>query len=317
MLVTLRRGDAGERSRRHRVRDRGPRRRRARTGRGQRLLRAAARSPSSVEPDAILDDAERVRPLRLATRSRRPRARGRVPRGASRAAARTDRAAARAAAAAADRAAVRVQSRHHAPAARRARRRVRHAGSSGCDDAHRRARRRPAGRHLLRHAAASARPRPRPCSRSKARAAAATRAWSRSIPPRRLADALGIEHLTNDPTEIDRELWADDDADVVSRRAAVGADARHEVDVRSARHAQRGDAGAGAAHPRQHLLSQRLRRARRHAGVHGDGEAARAARRRRLRPHRRRHAADAARARLPRRAASGSRACSTTASSGC
>jgi len=28
-------------------------------------------------------------------------------------------------------------------------------------------------------------------------------------PARRLADALGIEHLTNDPTEIDRNLWAD------------------------------------------------------------------------------------------------------------
>ena len=28
-------------------------------------------------------------------------------------------------------------------------------------------------------------------------------------PARRLADALGIEHLTNDPTEIDRKLWAD------------------------------------------------------------------------------------------------------------
>jgi anion-transporting ArsA/GET3 family ATPase len=33
-------------------------------------------------------------------------------------------------------------------------------------------------------------------------------------PARRLADALGIEHLTNDPTEIDRKLWADlDDTD--------------------------------------------------------------------------------------------------------
>jgi anion-transporting ArsA/GET3 family ATPase len=28
-------------------------------------------------------------------------------------------------------------------------------------------------------------------------------------PARRLADALGIEHLTNDPTEIDQKLWAD------------------------------------------------------------------------------------------------------------
>jgi anion-transporting ArsA/GET3 family ATPase len=31
-------------------------------------------------------------------------------------------------------------------------------------------------------------------------------------PARRLADALGLEHLTNEPTEIERERWADADA---------------------------------------------------------------------------------------------------------
>ena len=58
---------------------------------------------------------------------------------------------------------------------------------------------------------------------------------------------------------------------------------------------------AGRAHPRQPLLPEHLRRPLGHPGVHGDGEALRAPRRRRLRPGRGRHAADPQRPRLPRR----------------
>ena len=63
-----------------------------------------------------------------------------------------------------------------------------------------------------------------------------------------------------------------------------------------------GDPGPGRAHPRQPPVPQHLRRPVGHAGVHGDGEAVRAARGGPLRPHRRRHAADPQRPRLPRRA---------------
>ncbi len=66
-----------------------------------------------------------------------------------------------------------------------------------------------------------------------------------------------------------------------------------------------GQPGAGRGDPRQPLLPEHLRRAVGHPGVHGDGEALRAARRDRLRPRRGRHAADPQRPRLPRGARSG------------
>ena len=74
------RGDAGERGDRHRVRDRGPRRRRARTDRRERLLPAAARGCRRRRPTRSSRDADAARPVRVRPRGRRPRARGRVPR---------------------------------------------------------------------------------------------------------------------------------------------------------------------------------------------------------------------------------------------
>ena len=136
-------------------------------------------------------------------------------------------------------------------------------------------------------------------------------------PAKRLADALGLEQLSDTPSEIDRDALGRA-ATPTPGRPPLRADARHEVDVRPARHAATPATTEQAERILDNtLLPQRLRRARRHAGVHGDGEAARAARRRRLRPHRRRHAADAPRARLPRRARAARCACSTTASSAC
>jgi anion-transporting ArsA/GET3 family ATPase len=59
-------------------------------------------------------------------------------------------------------------------------------------------------------------------------------------PARRLADALGIEHLTNDPTEIDRALWTDGvDDDVVAggRLSALMLDTKSTFDLLVARNA--------------------------------------------------------------------------------
>ena len=53
-------------------------------------------------------------------------------------------------------------------------------------------------------------------------------------PARRLADALGIEHLTNDPTEIDRALWtgiADDDVVAGGRLSALMLDTKSTFDL--------------------------------------------------------------------------------------
>ena len=124
MLVTLRRGDAGERSRstpRSRSRT-APVSRSDRSSSTGASRRCRSRSPRT-RPRSSTTRAPCDRFV-SATRSRRPRARGRVPRGTTRAPARTDRTAPRAAAAAADRAAVRVQPRHHPRATRHARRRV-------------------------------------------------------------------------------------------------------------------------------------------------------------------------------------------------
>ena len=61
-------------------------------------------------------------------------------------------------------------------------------------------------------------------------------------PARRLADALGIEHLTNDPTEIDPKLWADTggEGDAVvpgGRLSAMMLDTKSTFDLLVARNA--------------------------------------------------------------------------------
>ena len=100
-------------------------------------------------------------------------------------------------------------------------------------------------------------------------------------PAKRLADTLGLEHLSNTPPRDRRVSCGTPTATPRVRRPAPRADARHEVDVRPARHAVRGRRGAGAsASSTNALLPQHRRRAVGHAGVHGDGEALRAARRR-------------------------------------
>ena len=110
-------------------------------------------------------------------------------------------------------------------------------------------------------------------------------------PARRLADALGLpDGLGAEPQRIDLD----------SVRRAVGDDARHRGDVRRGRARQRRRRRAGRTDPDQPVLPQHRRRAQRHAGVHGGRDAARAPRRRALRPRRRRHAAEPQRARLPR-----------------
>ena len=120
----------------------------------------------------------------------------------------------------------------------------------------------------------------------------AARPWSSpSIPPERLADALGLAGLSDTPSRIDGEwpgeLWA------------TMLDTT--LDVRRPGGQVRGDARAGRADPRQPLLPQHRRRPVGDAGVHGDGEALRAARGDRLRPGGGGHAPDAPRSRLPRR----------------
>jgi anion-transporting ArsA/GET3 family ATPase len=59
-------------------------------------------------------------------------------------------------------------------------------------------------------------------------------------PARRLADALGIEHLTNDPTEIDRKLWAEIGADEAvpgGKLSALMLDTKSTFDMLVARNA--------------------------------------------------------------------------------
>ncbi|HEV7524196.1 MAG TPA: ArsA-related P-loop ATPase [Acidimicrobiia bacterium] len=56
-------------------------------------------------------------------------------------------------------------------------------------------------------------------------------------PARRLADALGIQHLTNDPTEIDRKLWADDTVAPGGRLFAMMLDTKSTFDVLVSRNA--------------------------------------------------------------------------------
>ena len=120
-------------------------------------------------------------------------------------------------------------------------------------------------------------------------------------PAKRLADTLGVNTLGHAVQEIDRRRWDPDGRRVArGRLSAVMLDTETTFDGLVVRYAK--DARAGRAHPRQPLLPQHRRHARGDPGIHGDGEAARAPRGRRLRPHRRRHTTDAPRPRLPRRA---------------
>ena len=132
-------------------------------------------------------------------------------------------------------------------------------------------------------------------------------------PARRLANSLGLEELgqraaPDRPGALHRARGRD-------ARRAVGADARRQAHVRRADRAPR----AGRPHARRGALEPdlpaALQRRGRLAGVHGDRQALRPRRERRLRPARARHAAVAQRARLPRRARRASPASSRAARS--
>ncbi len=132
-------------------------------------------------------------------------------------------------------------------------------------------------------------------------------------PARRLANSLGLEELGNEPRLIDPERFTEHGVEM--QRRAVGAHARRQAHVRRADRAPR----ARRAHARRGALEPdlpaALQRRRRLAGVHGDRQALRPRRERRLRPAGARHAAGAQRARLPRRARRGSPASSRAARS--
>ena len=187
----------------------------------------------SANASTILDDARAADRFVSQREGDDLAARGRVPRRAARPPRRTDPAAPRAPAVAADRAAVRLQPRHHARAARHARRRVRGAESSGCDDPDRRARRRPPHRHLLWH-----RRRRQDDDRRRARARERTsgaKCVRRDHRPRRAASPTPSASNTS-PTTRPRSTARSGPARRERRRCRrtpVGAHARHQVDVRS------------------------------------------------------------------------------------
>ena len=85
-----------------------------------------------------------------------------------------------------------------------------------------------------------------------------------------------------------------------ARRRALRDGARRQGHLRRARAAPHAGGPGARPDPQEPLLPPRLGRARGQPRVHGDGEAARARERRPLRPGGARHAAHAARARLPR-----------------
>ncbi len=249
------------------------------------------------EVDDLLASDERDRDRRRAQRrcARRYRA-GRRRRGRARRGGRVpDRASATrqqeqrerlagAAAAPADRAAVPLHGRHRPVRDRRcsptrSRRASPRMDARTVDDA-RRTRRARVTSWSAAVPAVSARRRPPPRSRSKARGEDATRSSSRSIPRSGSRTRSGSSTCRTRRTRSRGRCGVGDgDAAVHGRLHALMLDT--EVDVRPARRAVRGERGTGATHPREPLLPQRRRRALRHAGVHGDGEALRAARRRR------------------------------------
>ena len=135
-------------------------------------------------------------------------------------------------------------------------------------------------------------------------------------PAKRLADALGLESLSDAPSAIDPARWDDD-----GRAKPGGGISAMMLDTKSTFDqlvtAQRGDPDQA-----ERILDNRFYR--NVSGVLGGTQEYMAMEklhelhdRRRLRPHRDRHAADASRARLPRRAPPACCASSTTASSAC
>src|SRR5436190_5533553 len=175
--------------------------------------------------------------LRVRSRGARPRPRRRLPPGAPSVAARADRTARKAAAVAAERVAVRVHARHHASTARRARRR-----------AHERDRAVVKVEELV-----SARDVVICCGSGgvgKTTTAAvlalegARRGRKACVvtidPAKRLADTLGLEALTNNATEIDRERWTCGDPNVVpgGQLFALMLDTKSTFDVLVRRNAE-------------------------------------------------------------------------------
>ena len=148
---------------------------------------------------------------------------------------------------------------------------------------------------------ASARRRSPRRPRSARRAGSAARcSCSRSTRPRRLATALGLDGVGN----VARRVAARG-AEGRGRRAArraVGRDARHEAELGRARAAPRARRGDRVPHPREPAVPQPHRALRAEPRLHRDGAALRDPPERRVRPHHHRHAADAERDRLPRRA---------------
>ena len=125
-------------------------------------------------------------------------------------------------------------------------------------------------------------------------------------PARRLAEALGIEQPGADPVPGARHRAR-------HRSHALMLDAEGTFDALIERYATSAEqAGVDQVEP---PLSVPGRRPQRHPGVHGHGEALRALRVGRLRRRRRRHPADAQRARPARRAPAADRRSSRTGSS--
>ena len=134
---------------------------------------------------------------------------------------------------------------------------------------------------------------------------AATRLGGKTLvltidPARRLATALGLDGIGNVAHRVpDEALEGGGD-----RRPgrAVGRDARHEAVVGRPRVAPRQRRRDRGPHPREPPLHQPHRALRAESRLHRDGAPVRDPLVRRVRPHRRRHAADAQRGRLPRSA---------------
>ena len=237
------------------------------------------------------------------------RRRGRVPRRARAAAGRAVRAARRTAPAPADPAAVPLHRRHRAGRDRAC---SPTSSTAGIASARRRAGRddrrsptlvdRAPRRRSAAAPAASARRRPRRRSPSRARGAGATRVVVTIDPAKRLANTLGLEHLSNTPHEIPRDVW-DPDGDAAPGGRSARADARHRGRrSTSSSRATRATRSRRSASSRTASTATSPARSRARRST-WRWRSCTSCTTRRLRPHRRRHAADPPRARLPRRAA--------------
>ena len=118
-------------------------------------------------------------------------------------------------------------------------------------------------------------------------------------PAKRLANALGLEELQNEPRRVEPERLATSGLEI-SRRA-VGDDARPQAHVRRADRADRAGPGKRPGDQGQPRLPRAVHRGLGLAGVHRRGQAVRPRPGGRFRPAGARHAAVAQRARLPRR----------------